>query len=103
MNVLFIASVAEACFGTPQWPADRAIPQASIEFEVRDAEALPRCTMRCRAGRPIPAAQRVKTTLPNRSPLIIAAKPSAAALSGIVRSISGRTPVCSQNLISLAS
>jgi len=26
---------AQACFGTSEWPADRTVPQASIEFEVR--------------------------------------------------------------------
>jgi hypothetical protein len=33
-------SQAAACFGTPEWPADRVVPQASIEFEVEDAEAV---------------------------------------------------------------
>ena len=33
-------SEAAACFGTPEWPADRVVPQASIEFEVEDAEAV---------------------------------------------------------------
>jgi catechol 2,3-dioxygenase-like lactoylglutathione lyase family enzyme len=31
---------AEACFGTSEWPDDHAVPQASIEFEVRDAQAV---------------------------------------------------------------
>ena len=35
-----LAEAAEACFGTPTWPADRVIPQASIEFEVEDADAV---------------------------------------------------------------
>jgi catechol 2,3-dioxygenase-like lactoylglutathione lyase family enzyme len=35
-----LSEAAEACFGTPQWPADRIVPQASIEFEVKDAEAV---------------------------------------------------------------
>jgi catechol 2,3-dioxygenase-like lactoylglutathione lyase family enzyme len=35
-----LAEAAEACFGTPTWPADRMIPQASIEFEVEDADAV---------------------------------------------------------------
>ena len=35
-----LAEAAEACFGTPEWPAGRVIPQASIEFEVADAEAV---------------------------------------------------------------
>ncbi len=32
--------VAQACFGTEAWPADRALPQASIEFEVADESAV---------------------------------------------------------------
>ena len=32
--------VAQACFGTETWPADRALPQASIEFEVADEAAV---------------------------------------------------------------
>jgi catechol 2,3-dioxygenase-like lactoylglutathione lyase family enzyme len=35
-----LSQAAEACFGTPHWPAGRAVPQASIEFEVADAEAV---------------------------------------------------------------
>ncbi|MDI2128819.1 VOC family protein [Yinghuangia seranimata] len=35
-----LSQAAEACFGTPAWPADRVVPQASIEFEVADAEAV---------------------------------------------------------------
>ncbi|OBK45375.1 VOC family protein [Mycobacterium sp. 1081908.1] len=35
-----LSQAAEACFGTPKWPADRVVPQVSIEFEVRDAEAV---------------------------------------------------------------
>lgn len=31
---------ALACFGTSQWPAERTVPQASIEFEVADADAV---------------------------------------------------------------
>ena len=31
---------AEACFGTPEWPAEHPIPQASIEFEVASEEAV---------------------------------------------------------------
>lgn len=29
-----LAQAAEACFGTYEWPADRPVPQASIEFDV---------------------------------------------------------------------
>ena len=35
-----LAEAAQACFGTPQWPAGRVVPQASIEFEVADAAAV---------------------------------------------------------------
>jgi catechol 2,3-dioxygenase-like lactoylglutathione lyase family enzyme len=35
-----LEQAAEACFGTSQWPADRPVPQASIEFEVADPEAV---------------------------------------------------------------
>jgi len=35
-----LSQAAEACFGTPRWPAGRVVPQASIEFEVEDAEAV---------------------------------------------------------------
>ncbi|HEY6469789.1 MAG TPA: VOC family protein [Candidatus Dormibacteraeota bacterium] len=31
---------AQACFGSPDWPAGRPIPQASVEFEVADADAV---------------------------------------------------------------
>jgi len=35
-----LTEAAQACFGTPQWPAGRVVPQASIEFEVADADAV---------------------------------------------------------------
>lgn len=35
-----LTEAAQACFGTTEWPADRVVPQASIEFEVADAEAV---------------------------------------------------------------
>ena len=35
-----LPQAAEACFGTPTWPADRVVPQASIEFEVEGAAAV---------------------------------------------------------------
>ena len=35
-----LTQVAEACFGTPRWPAERRVPQASIEFDVADASAV---------------------------------------------------------------
>ena len=35
-----LSQAAEACFGTPEWPAERSVPQASIEFDVADAAAV---------------------------------------------------------------
>jgi catechol 2,3-dioxygenase-like lactoylglutathione lyase family enzyme len=35
-----LSQAAEACFGTPDWPAARPVPQASIEFEVADADSV---------------------------------------------------------------
>lgn len=35
-----LAQAAEACFGSEEWPADRPLPQVSIEFEVEDARAV---------------------------------------------------------------
>jgi catechol 2,3-dioxygenase-like lactoylglutathione lyase family enzyme len=31
-----LAEAAAACFGTPDWPDDVPVPQASVEFEVPD-------------------------------------------------------------------
>ena len=35
-----LSEAAQACFGTPDWPADRVVPQMSLEFEVSDADTL---------------------------------------------------------------
>jgi catechol 2,3-dioxygenase-like lactoylglutathione lyase family enzyme len=35
-----LSEAAQSCFGTPQWPADRPVPQASFEFDVADAEGV---------------------------------------------------------------
>ena len=35
-----LTDAAQACFGTSEWPADRPVPQASIEFEVAHANAV---------------------------------------------------------------
>jgi catechol 2,3-dioxygenase-like lactoylglutathione lyase family enzyme len=35
-----LAEAAQACFGSPEWPADRPVPQASIEFELADPDAV---------------------------------------------------------------
>jgi catechol 2,3-dioxygenase-like lactoylglutathione lyase family enzyme len=35
-----LSQAAETCFGTPEWPAHRPVPQLSIEFDVREAVAV---------------------------------------------------------------
>jgi catechol 2,3-dioxygenase-like lactoylglutathione lyase family enzyme len=35
-----LSQAAQACFGTPEWPSDRPVPQASVEFELESVEAL---------------------------------------------------------------
>jgi catechol 2,3-dioxygenase-like lactoylglutathione lyase family enzyme len=35
-----LSQAAEACFGSPEWPASRPVPQMSVEFEVADADAV---------------------------------------------------------------
>jgi hypothetical protein len=35
-----LSQAAQACYGTPDWPHDVPIPQASIEFEVANADAV---------------------------------------------------------------
>ena len=35
-----LSEAAEACFGTPEWPADRPVPQMSLEFDVQDPDAV---------------------------------------------------------------
>jgi catechol 2,3-dioxygenase-like lactoylglutathione lyase family enzyme len=35
-----LSQAAEACFGSKRWPADLAVPQVSIEFDVADAAAV---------------------------------------------------------------
>jgi catechol 2,3-dioxygenase-like lactoylglutathione lyase family enzyme len=35
-----LSEAAQACLGRPDWPADRPVPQASIEFEVADPAAV---------------------------------------------------------------
>jgi catechol 2,3-dioxygenase-like lactoylglutathione lyase family enzyme len=35
-----LTQAARACFGTSEWPDDRPVPQASIEFEVADADTV---------------------------------------------------------------
>jgi catechol 2,3-dioxygenase-like lactoylglutathione lyase family enzyme len=35
-----LTQAAEACFGRPDWPGDRPVPQVSIEFEVDGPDAV---------------------------------------------------------------
>ncbi|HEV7147090.1 MAG TPA: glyoxalase [Pedococcus sp.] len=35
-----LAQAAQACFGTPDWPVEWPVPQASVEFEVADADTV---------------------------------------------------------------
>jgi catechol 2,3-dioxygenase-like lactoylglutathione lyase family enzyme len=35
-----LAEVATSCFGTATWPSDLPVPQAALEFDVADADAV---------------------------------------------------------------
>ena len=35
-----LTEAAQACFGRPEWPADRPVPQVSIEFELAGSDAV---------------------------------------------------------------
>ncbi len=35
-----LSDAAQACFGTDPWPAERPVPQVSIEFDLADANAV---------------------------------------------------------------
>jgi catechol 2,3-dioxygenase-like lactoylglutathione lyase family enzyme len=35
-----LTQAAQACFGTPDWPEGRPVPQASVEFEVESLDAV---------------------------------------------------------------
>jgi catechol 2,3-dioxygenase-like lactoylglutathione lyase family enzyme len=35
-----LSQAAQACFGTTEWPANRSVPQVSLEFEQADAAAV---------------------------------------------------------------
>jgi len=45
-----LAQAAQACFGTEEWPADRPVPQVSLEFEVEDADAVARAAEELQAN-----------------------------------------------------
>jgi hypothetical protein len=35
-----LSQAAQACYETAEWPTDRPVPQASVEFEVADVAAV---------------------------------------------------------------
>ena len=45
-----LTQAAQACFGTPGWPEDRPVPQASIEFEVESLDAVQAAASELRAA-----------------------------------------------------
>jgi catechol 2,3-dioxygenase-like lactoylglutathione lyase family enzyme len=45
-----LSEAAQACFGTPAWPGDVPVPQASLEFEVETAEAVAAAAAELEAG-----------------------------------------------------
>jgi catechol 2,3-dioxygenase-like lactoylglutathione lyase family enzyme len=45
-----LRQAAQACFGSDQWPSDRPVPQASVEFEVDDPAAVARAGAELEAG-----------------------------------------------------
>ena len=45
-----LVEAAEACFGAREWPAGRAVPQASIEFEVGDEASVATAAAELRAA-----------------------------------------------------
>lgn len=45
-----LTQAAQACFGTPEWPDGRPVPQASVEFEVGDPGAVQAAAGELRAG-----------------------------------------------------
>jgi catechol 2,3-dioxygenase-like lactoylglutathione lyase family enzyme len=45
-----LTQAAQACFGTPEWPGDRPVPQASVEFEVGNPGAVQAAAGELRAG-----------------------------------------------------
>jgi len=45
-----LAMAAQSCFGTDTWPDDIPVPQATIEFELRDVEAVHAAVDELRSG-----------------------------------------------------
>jgi len=44
-----LTQAAHACFGTPDWPEGRPVPQASVEFEVESHDAVAAAASELRA------------------------------------------------------
>ena len=44
-----LTQAAHACFGTPDWPQGRPVPQASVEFEVESFDAVQAAASELRA------------------------------------------------------
>ena len=40
LGVWPLSQAASSCFGTPEWPHDMPVPQATIEFELGDPDAV---------------------------------------------------------------
>lgn len=45
-----LAQAAQACFGTPEWPSSKPVPQVSVEFEVKDEAAVASAEKELRAA-----------------------------------------------------
>lgn len=45
-----LEEAAQACFGSDDWPADRIVPQASVEFEVESLDAVAEAAAELEAG-----------------------------------------------------
>jgi catechol 2,3-dioxygenase-like lactoylglutathione lyase family enzyme len=45
-----LREAAQACFGSDEWPAELAVPQASVEFEVASPEAVAPAAAELRAA-----------------------------------------------------
>jgi catechol 2,3-dioxygenase-like lactoylglutathione lyase family enzyme len=45
-----LAMAAQACFGTDTWPGDLPVPQATIEYELADLEAVNAAVAELQAG-----------------------------------------------------
>jgi catechol 2,3-dioxygenase-like lactoylglutathione lyase family enzyme len=66
-----LSQAAGACFGTQEWPADRPVPQVSIEFDARHAAGITQVELAARAGTTQPAVASYESgaKMPNLSTL----------------------------------